>query len=100
MRTLLLVNHRLAAKHAAAVEAADTAAQAIKRATEEVAEPCTCPTCRFSCPEERAAFQETVVQAAQAVLDRVACTPAGLPADALMEVVRCLAAEPISAWLR
>ncbi|PRW45403.1 ankyrin-3 isoform X9 isoform A [Chlorella sorokiniana] len=102
VRALLLSSHRLAAKHAAAQAAADKASLVAARHSSPAGgeEPCPCVGCTISCPQERADYFRGVAVLARFQRDRLAETPSGLPTDALMEVVRCLAAEPVSTWLR
>ncbi|KAI7838481.1 hypothetical protein COHA_007744 [Chlorella ohadii] len=91
VRTLLLCNHRLAAQHAdVQPDAQDVSRFEVLSKAAEWDEPCYCDAC--STRQQRAERDKRLAQRAQ--------RSAGLPADALLEVVRCLAAEPISTWMR
>ena len=100
MRALLLSNHRLSAQHAAFQKAAELAAWIICTGPADGGEPCPCLYCGLASPQQRAVFEQIMAQEAHRDLGVPAQSAAGLPPDALMEVVRCLAAEPISSWMR
>ena len=91
VRTLLLCTRRLAAQHAdGQPDIEDVSRFSGRSMAPDWDEPCSCDAC--STCQQRAERDKRLAQRAQ--------RSAGLPADALLEVVRCLAAEPISTWMR